>query len=81
MTTKPTALPEPSDHDYHAYYPDERIDYYTQQQLIDYGRAEYLRAIEQCAALTMHYLIQRLAIDDLDIPNHIRALATKKQQT
>lgn len=42
MTTKPTALPEHEPH--HKF-----MKVYTQQQLIDYGRAEYLRGLEDAA--------------------------------
>jgi hypothetical protein len=44
MTAKPTALPEHEPH--HKF-----MKAYTQQQLIAYGRAEYLRGLEDAADL------------------------------
>jgi hypothetical protein len=81
MTTKPTALPEPN-------HQGLREDYFTQQQLIDYGRAEYLRAIEDAAALVdrtdmgglnSQFAIQAFIADMLlQFAKAIRALAGEK---
>jgi hypothetical protein len=70
MTTKPTALPEPN-------HQGLREDYFTQQQLIDYGRAEYLRGLEDAAIVADTYT--RWSSNGL-VGEAIRELA-KEQQT
>ena len=71
MTTKPTALPPAFG------YLLSRLHGWTEQQLIDYGRAEYLRGLEDVCA----DWIQSYGFDMYGVAEHVRALALKEQQT
>ena len=55
---------------------------YTQHQLIDYGRAEYLRGLSEAAELCANdYATDSEAAYGHECSEAIRALALKEQQT
>ena len=71
MTTKPTALPPAFG------YLLSRLHGWTEQQLIDYGRAEYLRGLEDAVQQCEKHFYGSAPFA---IKNGIEALA-KEQQT